>query len=197
MRTRTNKCQTEGESTNISSTMASCLNLIGIVLIAVPVIIFQVTPENPFGLIEKYGWSRESYRNLCVTCGAIGGILLSRTSSNSHDQSSPIYRRDGYVWLAGLLSGITMSIISFILSSKIYDATDDTEFNIFPFLAGAILGFLVYISVKRCSDYTFPQRNMEYQPIPTNTITATTTSHKGYQNHSTSSGLSYEALSNM
>ena len=185
--------------------MASCLNLIGIVLIAVPVIIFQVTPENPFGLMERYGWSRDSYRNLCVTCGAVGGILVSRTSSNgqssSSSSSSPIYRRDGYVWLAGLLSGITMSIIAFILSAKIYDATDDTEFNIFPFIAGAIPGFLVYISVKRCSDYTFPQRNMEYQSIPTNStfggVPGSSNNHKGYQNHSTSSGLSYEALSNM
>ena len=179
------------------SSCTGCFNFVGIILIVLPTIVFQVVPTNPFGLFHEtahhHQWARITYLHyFVIPCGSIGGILFSRTSPSS----SHIRPRDGYVWIGGFFGGMITSIIAYQMSTKLYDETSSTDLNGFPFIVGAVPGLIVYAMVKRCSNYTFPNTydnhssmTSSYQPIPTNSSGNHHSNKSSYQNnYSTTTG---------
>lgn len=118
--------------------------LIGISLIAVPIIVFQ----------SKYPDSSLD-RITCTFLGGIGGALMaSRCDKNAL----------GFRWLGGVLGGGLTSNLAYYGSELWFTLQgEDASFNIFIIMVCSIPGLIAYAGVKRCSDRTF----IDYRPLPT------------------------------
>jgi hypothetical protein len=126
--------------------MTSCGRIIGILLIAVPVIALQIDPETPLGI----SWEEGHYRTLCTVLGGIGGALMARREDNSVL---------GFLWAAGLCGGAVTTNLAYLASLGWLTTMGEASVNIFVLFLCAIPGLVVYGIVKRCSDYTFPNYN--------------------------------------
>jgi Na+/proline symporter len=120
--------------------MASTLT--GILLIAVPVIVFQLEyPETPLD------------RKICTLLGGIGGALMaSRCNKNAL----------GFRWAAGMFGGAITSNLAYYGSVQWFMLVDGPSVNIFIIFFCSIPGLIVYAIISRVSDRTFP----DYIPIP-------------------------------
>jgi hypothetical protein len=121
--------------------MASTLT--GILLIALPVIVFQFEyPETPLD------------RKICTLLGGIGGALMaSRCDKNAL----------GFRWAAGMFGGAITSNLAYYFSVQWFMLVGGPSVNVFIIFFCSIPGLIAYAIISRCSDRTFPK---EYSPIP-------------------------------
>ena len=134
-------------------------HLVGLLLIVVPVLLFQTNPVAP---LNYRSWHDGQYRLICVCFGGLGGAIMARRD----------HGRMGYLWAAGAMAGATTAGLSFVASQKVYESTGNPFINVFILLLCAFPGVLVFLVVKRCSDYTFPEQQFTpclsaSYPLPT------------------------------
>lgn len=116
--------------------------VIGVLVIVLPLLVYQDNPEMPFNRT----WEDGQYRLVCILCGAIGGTFMARREN----------RVLGFRWFAGAVGGAITAWLSFFVSGKVYKDAGEASVNIFIILLCALPGFIGYLIIKRCSDYTFP-----------------------------------------
>ena len=133
-----------------------CGGTVGLVLIVLPVILFQIDPASPLGRTD-WGDDSSGYCKLCTILGGIGGILMSLTRRDGNNSL-------GYVWAAGMFGGGVTSYLSFIASAQWVTFQDEPNINVFIIMICSMPGLIIFACIKKCSDYTFPEE--QYVPVP-------------------------------
>ena len=166
---------------------------VGIVLIVVPVVVYQWDNLNP---PLGNDWPSPSYPCFCVLLGGIGGTLMVPSSpqlwpttaivdieSSASPSSAATYGggggvgrqnggicRGGYRWVGGLLGGALSSGLAYLASwiISLHAAGNIVDLPLILFCG--VPGLILYSLIHQCSDYTFPPpRNngqYDYQWIP-------------------------------
>ena len=128
----------------------SCGKIIGVLLICIPIICLQLNPDHPLGR----EWEDGRYRTICLILGGIGGSLMAARGGSAL----------GYLWAGGFCGGLVTSALSYAASEEWYDLAGRGQMNIFLIIISSIPGLIVYLIIKRCSDYTFP--HYQYEIVP-------------------------------
>jgi hypothetical protein len=129
--------------------MSGCGRIVGILLVVIPVLIFQINPSTPLGR----SWADGDYCKFCTVLGGIGGLLMARREDNAL----------GFLWAAGMFGGAITAYLAYYASVEWIRFQNETDVNVFIIMICSIPGLIVFACIKRCSDYTFP---MNYASIP-------------------------------
>lgn len=116
----------------------------GLLFVVLPVIFFQADPVTPL----NRSWQDGQYRMICIVLGALGGALMAKRDDGSL----------GFRWAAGAVAGAITAGLSYQASEKVYENMGVPSVNIFIILICSLPGFIAFLLVKRCSDYTFPEQ---------------------------------------
>ena len=126
--------------------------VLGLVLVVMPVLLYQANPTKP--VAEDFS---ERYGSICIALGFLGGILIARRDDGSL----------GFLWAGGGMAGALTAGLSYQVSEKLYEDSGNSSVNVFIILLSSLPGLLVYLVVKRLSDYTFPAASSQ-RPTPPN-----------------------------
>jgi hypothetical protein len=130
--------------------------LVGLILVVLPVILFQADPVTPL----NRSWKNGQYRLICILLGALGGALIAKRNNGGL----------GFRWAAGAVAGALTAGLSYQASEKVYENTEEPSVNIFIILICSLPGLVAFLVVKRCSDYSFPEQSTRHQQ-PASAIT--------------------------